>query len=299
LAGSILLRRRTPGGFTLVELLVVIGIIALLIGILLPTLSAARQQANMVKCLSQMRQLGNAVVLYAGDNGGWLPSCDTCGPLYPATFYDSQENLILANATATHTWVGWVDGGPTPAALQNGTLWKYLKNAGIFKCPSDSNEFRTRTYSINNLLCTGATYETVSNLFKVYRITQVRSASTTISFAEEADPRSYGGTANVNAMQSQWNQNGWVQNPLVTDTMSSLGSTAGVWIDSIASWHRGGANFAFVDGHAEYWRFTDPRTVNFLKYDPNWPSTPYVTLNNPDLIRIRRAICTWPQLRAN
>ena len=60
-------------GFTLVELLVVIGIIALLVSILLPTLSQARKSANKVVAGSNMRQIGQAAVFYANDNDGSLP----------------------------------------------------------------------------------------------------------------------------------------------------------------------------------------------------------------------------------
>jgi prepilin-type N-terminal cleavage/methylation domain-containing protein len=66
--------RKRPQGFTLVELLVVIGIIALLISILLPSLQKARTQARRLQCMNNERQLLNAVMMYTQDNSGIFPN---------------------------------------------------------------------------------------------------------------------------------------------------------------------------------------------------------------------------------
>ena len=83
--------RRIKRGFTLVELLVVIGVIALLISILLPALNRAKEQANLVGCQSNLRNMGQMIQEYAAENNGYLP-------YGYATMYGGAEKLKRANS---------------------------------------------------------------------------------------------------------------------------------------------------------------------------------------------------------
>ena len=87
---------RHRNAFTLVELLVVIGIIAVLIAVLMPALNRARMSANLVKCQSNFRQIYSAVVVYVNENGGLLPrSSEVGGPsgTFAGTFVELSRLL--------------------------------------------------------------------------------------------------------------------------------------------------------------------------------------------------------------
>lgn len=125
--------------FTLVELLVVIGIIALLISILIPALGRARDKANSVKCASNARQLYIACQMFAQDHQGHLPR--------PMEVPQSAKNVRPQDLQVI-AWVHQAISGSTGAAgiadLENGALWPYIGGLGsraqVIKCPSDVGE---------------------------------------------------------------------------------------------------------------------------------------------------------------
>jgi prepilin-type N-terminal cleavage/methylation domain-containing protein/prepilin-type processing-associated H-X9-DG protein len=85
---------RKRRGFTLIELLVVIAIIAILAGMLMPAISKAREKARQIDCVSHLKQMGTALVMYNGDWEGWYPSVDG-----GATAGDNSAglNLLIEN----------------------------------------------------------------------------------------------------------------------------------------------------------------------------------------------------------
>ena len=104
---------RRGGAFTLVELLVVISIIALLVAILLPALNKAREQAKLVSCMSNVRQVGLACITYAADNDGWYPENPTQPGYGSPTYWRNGGGIDLVDKLSPYISDLWVFADPS------------------------------------------------------------------------------------------------------------------------------------------------------------------------------------------
>jgi prepilin-type N-terminal cleavage/methylation domain-containing protein/prepilin-type processing-associated H-X9-DG protein len=278
-------RMRSKTGFTLIELLVVVGIIAILVGILLPVLGRARENARRIACLSNLRQVANAMFMYTGENKGWFPCVAVFG-----------NGLGYGSPTAPDgyppDWIGWPEDwivwrNKEPGDKVLGSIAKYLGNPSsgkVLLCPSDDPSWRKiangsgyypYSYVMNSYLSYGTVYNphvtgpnsspTTSGGYGnlryrddyAWKISQVKRSSDKIIVYEEDEHALRDGRGqlqspavgkaadNISGMLSIRHDSKRV-NP---DDAPPAGS--GLGIETQINCQRKG-NVAFVDGHAEY-----------------------------------------------
>ncbi len=131
-------REALARGFTLIELLVVIAIIAILAGLLLPVLAKAKQKAQAISCISNLKQLELAFSLYSDDFNQQIVRTGGLNQLI-SSLPDPRANP--GNNPDFSQWclgsMASSPGNTDITLIQAGTLYPYVKNVAVYKCPAD------------------------------------------------------------------------------------------------------------------------------------------------------------------
>ncbi len=242
--------RRSPAtvssGFTLVELLIVIAIIAVLLAIFVPALRLARERGQRAVCLSNLRQLTLAWVAYADQHDGKLVSGDAFGERRTMKIY------------RLNGWVGTAFLCPPSrsALMENpdkGALWPYLRNPDVYHCPLGSYRFwasysilagangppmeGTYVPSTNEVEASPAGKRIGNTVLRLTRLTDIINPPAS-ERAVFIDRRNLNGDFDVDYLHPYW----WVGSPPPIH-------------------HAGGVPLSMADGHAEYWKWKGRETV--------------------------------------
>jgi prepilin-type N-terminal cleavage/methylation domain-containing protein/prepilin-type processing-associated H-X9-DG protein len=278
-------------GFTLVELLVVISIIALLMAVLLPALAKARTQAKRIVCLSGLRQLITAWSAYAENNDGklvdggqppsnnphstepwWctpycdsahpLPTTDECGSGWPAIRHDWDAAGV---GVLAYTYEERV------SLMKKGALYRYCPNVKSYRCP-EADKDSHRTYimpeSMNaSMYPNPGAYHAEGQVIK--RMGQIKKSSEMVVFFEEKK---------ISPDAFMYPYVGPGTQPYWDSDMPNI-------------MHGGGANFGFADGHADYHGWVCATTLEICKL-PSPPGS-YSTYMSRAVTECKNADGKW------
>ena len=252
-AGRGLGKSPAPAGFTLIELLVVIAIIAILAAMLLPALAKAKQKAQGIQCINNLKQLVTAWKMYSGENGDKLVPNGGIGQ-QPANLQDPSnpewcpglmEIWQDLDADGSYHDVGgqWI---------RKGLLYPFVGNTGVYKCPADTYGF----------VANGSTYPHSRSMSMNCWLSPITfwGDKPVKAFYTEAS-MIHPGPANLFVFIDE--------NPYsINDGFFVCQPTNPNWVDGPATYHNGASGIAFADGHAEIHRWHDGA---LQKFAPPYP----------------------------
>ncbi len=224
-------------GLTLIELLIVIGVISILLALSFPALMRVRNQAQGTVCTQNLRTLSIAWLLYKDYNDDRLVG-GNAGSGKDAAGRDSYD--WVRGPTGTGTVIECKKEG-----IRQGALFPYVGGSvDVYRCPADQRklvpgQMAFRSYSIAG----GANGEEWKNTYvPAEKYSEILQPATKYVFVEEADPRG-------------WNKGSWVLNPRDQ-----------TWVDPLAIWHsRARSTLGLADGHAEIRRWVDDSTIEMSR----------------------------------
>jgi prepilin-type N-terminal cleavage/methylation domain-containing protein/prepilin-type processing-associated H-X9-DG protein len=265
--------KHNQSGFTLVELLVVISIIALLLAILMPALNKVREQAKIVVCKTHLKQMGAASAMYCLNNRDTLIPERTYVNWVVGQAARSDNDVVTWNKLLA-VYIGSNKGAK--AISENGS-WQSDKGEqdkvlSTFKCPSQRDRFEFTWY-----LRYGLNYQFhASNLLKVPTPLYLKQSSVTrpserLQIADSMDTWPYEGRYKNLDSATTTKRKKQESNLRFSDGTSygipgfwiypsATGESPG-WIYPVADRHQNGTNLLFLDGHVNYGKYKDVMIV--------------------------------------